>query len=682
MSRKFSLNHSRSRVTALMLLGLIFTLSIPSIADEVKTELNAAVEAVRPALIRIHVVSSDFEQGRVIKTEAYGSGVIISPDGYAITNHHVAQDAESLVCTLADKNEVDAKLIGEDPLADIAIIKLISPDNKPFPYAKWGDSSKLEVGDRVFAMGSPYALSQSVTMGMISNAEMMLPEYIGGDFTMEGEDVGSIVRWIGHDALIREGNSGGPLINRDGEIVGINEISFGLSGAIPCNLAKEVAEKLIKDGKVVRSWLGLEVQPMLSSLNQQKGILVSGVLTDSPSQKAGFKTGDILLSLDGREAVAKFREEIPIFNQFVADIPVGKACDAKVLRDGKEMTISVTTTARPKAMEKQRELRGWGICGTNITYQMQKEEELKSQDGVYVTGILPSGPVGTAKPSMQEGDVIVKVGDEAIKDITSLRAVTKKLTDGKDEQVPAIVQFNRRSKQFITVVKIGKEEQAKPSTAIAKAWLPIDMQVITREIAEALAIPNKTGVRITQVYSKTSAEKAGLKIGDLILKLDGEDISAEQIGDEEVLPDLIRQYDIGAEVKLGILRDGKPMNINVKLETTPKPTRDYPKYVNDDFEFVARDIAFSDRAQGDVDPDQSGILIQSVSEGSWTALGGLRTGDIVTKINGTGIQKLSDLEKTLIEVTKSKPKTVVFAVKRGIHTLFVEVKPNWSELDS
>jgi len=160
-------------------------------ADEIKTEMTAAVQAVRPALIRILVVSAQYDQGREIKMESSGSGIIISAEGYAITNHHVAGNAERLVCTLADKREVDAKLVGTDPLADIAVIKLISPDGKPFPVASFGDSSKVEVGDRVYAMGCPYALSQSVTNGIISNTEMVLPgPFASEEFTLEGEDVG------------------------------------------------------------------------------------------------------------------------------------------------------------------------------------------------------------------------------------------------------------------------------------------------------------------------------------------------------------------------------------------------------------------------------------------------------------------------------------------------------------
>ena len=649
-------------------------------ADGLKQDMTAAVKAVRPSLIRIIVVSADYRQGREVKMESAGSGVIISSKGYAITNHHVAGNARELVCTLADKRVVDAKLVGTDPLSDIAVIKLISPDGKPFPFATFGDSSKLQVGDTVFAMGCPYALSQSVTSGIVSNTEVIMPPIFDDDeFLLEGEDVGSIVRWIGHDAMIRPGNSGGPLVDKAGKIVGINEISIGLSGAIPSNLAKEVAESLIHTSKVTRSWLGIEVQPLLRSSQLRKGILISAVMKDSPSQKAGFKPGDVLLSLNGTAVVARFKEQIPIFNQFASELPIGKPVKATLLRDGKDITLTVVPSERMKAADRQYELKSWGICATNITYRIRDEMHLSLSKGVIVTGVLPSGAAGAAKPAIQEGDVISRVGGTPVSSITELRTVTRKLTAGKTEQTPVIVDFMRGEKGFATVVKMGNSEPADGGAEIHKAWLPIDLQVLTHELADALGVSGKTGVRVTRVYAGSSAQKAGLKVGDLIVKLDGEDIPAEQVEDEEVLPSMIRQYDIGAEVKLGVIRDGKPMDVAVKLETSPKPARDFPKYDDPNFEFTARDIAFRDKTDGNVDDSAAGAYVESVSEGSWMALAGLRYGDVITMVGSHKVAGMEDLKNVLSGIAKSKPKSVVFRVLRGTHTLFLEVQPDWSE---
>src|SRR5579859_2795584 len=228
------------------------------------TNLHAAVEAaitrMRPALVRIRVVFTEYREGRELNTQAVGSGAIITKDGYIITNHHVAGHAARLICTLWNREEIEAELIGTDPLTDISVIKLKPEQPREFVPATFGDSSKINVGDSVLAMGSPMALSQSATLGIISNGEMIMPRMFGplSRFRLDGEDVGSLVRWIGHDAAIYGGNSGGPLVNLNGQIIGINEIRFGLSGAIPGNLARTVSSELMDHGKVKRSWLGLD----------------------------------------------------------------------------------------------------------------------------------------------------------------------------------------------------------------------------------------------------------------------------------------------------------------------------------------------------------------------------------------------------------------------------------------
>jgi S1-C subfamily serine protease len=229
------------------------------------------------------------------------------------------------------------------------------------------------------------------------------------------------------------------------------------------------------------------------------------------------------------------------------------------------------------------------------------------------------------------------------------------------------------------VVKVGRGEPSDPGSEISKAWLPIESQVLTSDLAEALGVPGKTGVRITRVHAGSTADKAGLKVGDLIVKLDGEDIPAEQVEDVEVLPSMIRQYDVGAEAKLGIIRDGKPMDVNVKLQASPKPSRDYPVYEDTNFEFTARDIAFRDKSEGGVTKEAAGAYVESVSEGSWTALADLNVGDVITSLDGKKITGLDDLRTALTDLAKAKPKSVIFRVLRGTHTLFLEVQPDWSE---
>src|SRR3984957_16685655 len=245
-----------------------------------RVQIDFAIGKFKTALVRIRVVSSEFGEGREIKEQAVGSGAIISKDGYLITNHHVAGHATRMFCTLWNREEMEAELIGTDPMTDISILRLKQEQPREFEPVSFGDFSKLRVGDPVLAMGCPMALSQSVTLGIVSNTEMIMPRFGGGGrFRLDGEDVGSLVKWIAHDAAIYGGNSGGPLVDMHGEIIGINEISFGLSGAIPGNLAKSVAQELIAHHKIERSWLGFDAQPIFKHFDGDRhGILISGVL--------------------------------------------------------------------------------------------------------------------------------------------------------------------------------------------------------------------------------------------------------------------------------------------------------------------------------------------------------------------------------------------------------------------
>jgi serine protease Do len=260
--------------------------------------MEDAIRKVFPALVRIHVVTEEGSEGRMRKSRGSGSGAIISPEGHVITNHHVAGRGTRFVCTLSNHEEVDATLVGTDALSDLAVLKLDLDTRRskgePLGVAVFGDSDALKVGDVVFAMGSPGGLSQSVTRGIIANTAMIVPRH-QIPMRLDGESVGELVRWIGHDAIIFPGNSGGPLVNPAGEIVGINEVGIAsLGGAIPSNLAKRVAAELIEKGQVTRSWIGIETQPLLRGAKDAKGAMVASVWKGSPAALAGIKPGDLI----------------------------------------------------------------------------------------------------------------------------------------------------------------------------------------------------------------------------------------------------------------------------------------------------------------------------------------------------------------------------------------------------
>ena len=431
--------------------------SIPS-SPEQSVAVQAALARVAPSLVRIHVVSVEFQDGRELKREASGSGTIIAPEGLVITNHHVAGRTRAITCILANREEIPAELVGTDPLSDIAVLRLRPAAPRTFPVATFGDVTTLKVGDRVLALGSPLALSQSVTMGIVSNTEMIMPGMFWpfNRMTLDGEDVGSIVRWIGHDAAIFGGNSGGPLINMQGQIVGINEISLGLAGAIPADLAREVADAIIRDGHVKRAWIGLEIQPLLTSSKATRGALVGGTIDGSPAAAAGFASGDILLKLAGRDVLVRFAEEVPVFNQMVMRLPIGKPVEATVLRDGSEKSIRVTPSERENVDARTRELPLAGIAASNLTGWAAKELKRANRDGVRVRGVRPGGPADEAKPSLREDDVILSLDDRPTVSFEALESAVDTLTRGKDTRVPSLVTFERAGERLLTVIDLGR----------------------------------------------------------------------------------------------------------------------------------------------------------------------------------------------------------------------------------
>ncbi len=641
--------------------------------------VDAAINAVRPALVKIEVVEADYEDGREVKSEGTGSGVIISPQGHVVTNHHVAGNAKRIVCMLANQEQIEADLVGTDPLSDIAVIRLKPRAARVFPTATFGDSSLLKVGDRVLAMGSPLAFSQSVTMGIVANTQLVMPrEYGAYRVTLEGEDVGSIISWIAHDADIYGGNSGGPLVNLAGEIVGINELRMGLSAAIPANVAKQVAAQLIQCGEVNRSWLGLEVQPRLESQAAQRGVLVSGTIPGSPAERAGLRPRDMLIRLAGREVNVQFREELAAFNRLVCDLPVGEQVEAVVLRDGKPLTLQARTEKREPMEPRESEIKAWGMCARDLSLMLVKERGLESRDGVLVTSVRPGGPCGEARPPIAGEDVIVRVGETPIKNVQELVEITGRITAGAPSApVPVLVAFVRKQAHYLTVVKVGPRRQEEPGREVRKAWLPVVTQVLTRDIAQALGIAGRTGVLVTQVYPHSTAETAGLQAGDIILALDGEPISATEPQDLEVLPAMVRQRRIGGSAQLTILRGGEQRTLSIELVASPALAREMRRYRDDDFEFTVRDITFFDRVEQRWPQDQAGAVVQEVGQGGWAALGDLGAGDLIITVDGAPVTDVPGLEKAMTEVAQRQPESVVLQIVRGIHHLYIEMRPAW-----
>jgi len=645
--------------------------------------LNQAIDRVYPALVRLDVISVVPSDGRLAKRRSFGSGAIISKEGHVITNHHVAGKAIAITCRLSDGTLVPARLIGTDPLADIAIVQL-TPNSDvatpAWPVAKFGDSDGVEVGDIVFAMGSPAALSQSVTRGIVSNAAMILPDMFrrSGGMLLDGEDVGGLVRWIGHDAVIFGGNSGGPLANEQGEIIGINEMGIGsLGGAIPGNLALAVACSLIDTGTVARSWIGITYQARFQ--HQPKGVLIGGIVPGSPAQDAGLKAGDLITLYDGEPVDCSCDEDLPLFHAILLEKPVGQAVKVTYLRQGETRNTEVVTQLRPKVLLDPKELKDWGMVARDVSPMLALELKQDKAQGVFITSVRSGGPCVTAKPDLEPGDVIVALQGQPVVSLESLRKQTSALLGNRSDRLTVAVTFRRKNDTTISVARIGTEQDNSNVGFAKKAWLPVRTQVMTRELIKVMDVPVRRGTRVIQVFKDRSAEKAGIQVGDILLKLDGTTIAASNVGDTESLNQMVRQYPVGSKVAVELLRQGKRLTVEVELEVAQDTTFQKDRYESKLLELTVRDMAFRDYVDLQLEPEQRGVYVERVLPAGWADLAGITPGDLILSIEGHNTPTVKDVQDVLEKSEEKTGDSLVFFMQRGIYTQYVEVKINRDE---
>ncbi|HHN65132.1 MAG TPA: DegQ family serine endoprotease [Nitrospirae bacterium] len=363
---------------------------------------------------------------RKYRSSALGSGVIVTDDGYILTNNHVIKDADEIKIVLQDKREFKGKVIGTDPKTDLAVVKI---DAKGLPALKLGDSDRLHVGEIVLAVGNPFGLSHTITMGIVSavgRSKVGIADY---------ED------FIQTDAAINPGNSGGALVNIKGELIGINTAIFSTSGgymgigfAIPSNMAKAVMESIIKYGKVIRGWLGVTIQDLTPEIaehfgiKEEKGSLVTDVVKGSPAEKAGFRRGDLIIEFDGKPV-----KDSTSLRNMVANTPPGKTVPVKVIREGKEVVLNVTLGEFPEervissATAEENVLRGVHV--QELTPELREGLGIPEKvRGVVVTGVEEDSP---AYEVLKRNDVIQEINRKSIKNIKDYRDAVSRLKKGE-----------------------------------------------------------------------------------------------------------------------------------------------------------------------------------------------------------------------------------------------------------
>jgi serine protease Do len=386
---------------------------------------------------------------RTYRTHSLGSGFIVRPDGYIVTNNHVVDGATEITVKLSGNRHFTAKVVGRDPKTDLALLKI---DAQNLPSVAFGDSDKLQVGEPVMAIGNPFGLEGTVTTGIVSAKGRVIGEGPYDDF-------------IQTDASINPGNSGGPLVNQAGQVVGIDTAivsqsggSVGIGFAIPINEAKTILPQLEAKGQVTRGWLGVSVQPMTAELAKAfklepgQGALVADVMPNSPAAKAGLKTGDVITEYDGH-TIAK-AGDLP---RLVGGTPVGQSAKVRVLRDGKPLTVTaqIATLPEPQQVAEATPAGGksLGLTVQPLTSALAKRLEVPDKAGLVVADVTDGSPA--AEAGIQPGDVIVEVNRQPVQSVAALR---KAIADQKAGE-PTLLRIHRKDASLFVAIEAPRAPQ-------------------------------------------------------------------------------------------------------------------------------------------------------------------------------------------------------------------------------
>jgi serine protease Do len=416
--------------------------------EEIQTVITELAEAAKPAVVNLFPLSGpgrarEIPQERIPNSPGSGSGLIIDADGHIVTNNHVIGDATEIEVRLSDKSTLIGQVIGKDPDTDLAVIK-VTPEH-PLTFAKFGDSSSVRVGQWVLAVGNPFGLDRTVTLGVVSG--------IG----RENINLSRYENFIQTDASINPGNSGGPLFNLHGEVIGINTaiINFaqGIGFAIPSNMAKQVIQQLLAKGRVVRGWLGVGIQPLTPELARKfgvregEGVLVNEVFEKDPAASAGIKPGDIIIKIDGNPVDTPNR-----LSRLVAGLLPGATAKVEVVRDQARLTLDVGLTERrdtavAASLPQTRTEVKLGLDVQDLTAGLADKFKLRESKGVLVTKV----EVGSLAQSegLREGDLIKEVNRAEVGTVGEFSAAISKVRRGET----VLLRVLRENRAFYVVLK-------------------------------------------------------------------------------------------------------------------------------------------------------------------------------------------------------------------------------------
>ena len=424
-------------------------------SDDFQTVIQRAQEKVYPSLVFVKPIKQQLGGGERQRTQTFGSGIIISPDGLVVTNSHVAKDAEEIKCVLFNREQFPAKIVGVDPDTDLALIKLTLPAlHPPLPTVSLGDSDRLSEGQFVMALGSPLGFTRSTTLGIVSSRRRYLSR---GQYNL----------WIQTDAAINPGNSGGPLVNDRGEVIGINTlqatVAENIGFAIPSNVVNSVVAQLREHGEVPRSYTGIQFQALKDFLRDvildyETGVVVGGVDERSPAAAADLKAGDLILSCNGEELQGVYLEDLSAIRTHFASLPIDEPAHLMIQRNGEILTLAVTPSRKPTDDSEGIELEMWNCSAQEISTFRTPSLAYFIPKGVYILGIRRPG--NAYKSGLMAGDIILSVNKQPARTLADLQTLYERLTRLERGKRTALLEIMRNGHRLFMVLDFNTDYKA------------------------------------------------------------------------------------------------------------------------------------------------------------------------------------------------------------------------------
>ena len=675
------------------LLALMLLVPTAAVADQAVPEsadasrIAAARDRVLPVVVSILTVRQEFRQGEPSLSVSSGSGTVVSAQGHIATNAHVTQNGKSFRVVFADGRELPAKLIGTDTLSDLAVLQVQPPKPETFAYAEFTRQLDLRPGDTVLAMGAPWGLSNSMSAGVVNNPRRLLVSLFDDEAEYEdslGEDepTGRYYAWIQHDASIAPGNSGGPLVDLRGRIVGVNTrgmiVGGDLAFAIPGAEAGRIVDTLIAKGRVERVSLGFRLRS-LKGTPYTEGVLVNAVERDSPPEQAGLRAGDRILSLNGQPISALQPVDVPQVQQTIAELPVGSKVTLRIERGGKQSDVVLDASPQPPARGKETALAAYGFSAVPLTEPMAKRRNLEAEDGVLVTGVRPGGPAAVARPEIGAGTVVTAVDGKPVRSVDDMLRHATASTGAKS----LVLKVEANGQQRLSLLKpVFGDQSREPLPELPKSWVGVEVQPLTTSLAKEIGLPSG-GFRISRVYPGSPLVKAGARVGDLLVALDGEPLKPANDVSAEDFDQRVHDHSVGAKVRFSALREGKPQEFELTLSPSPVETSGLRTLASGRLRAQLRELGFYDRVGLRLPGSVQGVFIDGVESGGAAGLAHLRRGDVITRLNGRAVSNPTELSKALEEALASGSDDLIpLEAVRGNQTRILFHERYWLEADA